>query len=242
MNFWIRFTSPNPADFSDKLIETMARCKKITPYLNLPVQSGDDKILKKMNRRYTVKEYKKLVKKFYTGKIVHYPFYTFERDALESMRKERKKIRAMTIRAGDSLFAEYLGKHISFIASIALILHLIEKAEDQYISKATLENAIRIAETFRTHAVKLYSMKDEIEDQKIEMEKKRLDRIEEKIVSYFEERPKIKKVKIRDLQRVLDLGRKMGKRHPSRNEIIEVVDGIDFLTVENTLILSSLIV
>ena len=62
-NFWIRFTSPNPADFSDKLIETMARCKKITPYLNLPVQSGDDKILKKMNRRYTVKEYKKLVKK-----------------------------------------------------------------------------------------------------------------------------------------------------------------------------------
>ena len=62
-NFWIRFTSPNPADFSKKLIETMARCKKITPYLNLPVQSGDDKILKKMNRRYTVKEYKKLVKK-----------------------------------------------------------------------------------------------------------------------------------------------------------------------------------
>ncbi len=62
-NFWIRFTSPNPADFSDKLIETMARCKKITPYLNLPVQSGDDKILKKMNRRYTVREYKKLIKK-----------------------------------------------------------------------------------------------------------------------------------------------------------------------------------
>ena len=62
-NFWIRFTSPNPADFSDTLIEAMAKCKKTTPYLNLPLQSGDDKILKKMNRRYTVKEYKNLVKK-----------------------------------------------------------------------------------------------------------------------------------------------------------------------------------
>ena len=62
-NFWIRFTSSHPKDFSDELIETMAKCKKITPYLNLPVQSGDNKILKKMNRTYTVKHYKNLVKK-----------------------------------------------------------------------------------------------------------------------------------------------------------------------------------
>lgn len=62
-NFWIRFTSPHPSDFSDELIETMARCKKITPYLNLPVQSGDNEILKRMNRGYTVKEYKAIVKK-----------------------------------------------------------------------------------------------------------------------------------------------------------------------------------
>ncbi len=62
-NFWIRFTSPNPADFSDETIETMARCKKITPYLNLPLQSGDDKILRKMNRKYTISPYKNLVKK-----------------------------------------------------------------------------------------------------------------------------------------------------------------------------------
>ncbi len=61
-NFWIRFTSPNPADFSNELIKTMKKCKKITPYLNLPLQSGDDKILKKMNRRYTVEKYKNLVK------------------------------------------------------------------------------------------------------------------------------------------------------------------------------------
>lgn len=62
-DFWIRFTSPHPKNFSDELIKTMARCQKVTPYLNLPLQSGDDEILKKMNRNYTVKEYKNLVKK-----------------------------------------------------------------------------------------------------------------------------------------------------------------------------------
>lgn len=62
-NFWIRFTSPHPKDFSDELIKVMAGCKKVTPYLNLPLQSGDDTILKKMNRPYTAKKYKALVKK-----------------------------------------------------------------------------------------------------------------------------------------------------------------------------------
>jgi len=62
-NFWIRFTSPHPKDFSDEIIKAMAECEKMTEYLNFPVQSGDDKILKKMNRPYTVKQYKDLVKK-----------------------------------------------------------------------------------------------------------------------------------------------------------------------------------
>ena len=62
-NFSIRFTSPHPADFTDELINTMAKCEKVAKYLNLPVQSGDDVILKKMNRPYTVKKYKKLVRK-----------------------------------------------------------------------------------------------------------------------------------------------------------------------------------
>jgi len=61
--FWIRFTSSHPKDFSDDLIKAMAECKKVAKYLNLPVQSGDDKILKRMNRPYTVKQYKSLIKK-----------------------------------------------------------------------------------------------------------------------------------------------------------------------------------
>jgi len=62
-DFWIRFTSPHPKDFSDELINVMAKCEKVTEYLNLPVQSGDNEILKKMNRPYTIKEYKNLVKR-----------------------------------------------------------------------------------------------------------------------------------------------------------------------------------
>jgi len=62
-DFWIRFTSPHPKDFTDDLIEAMANCEKVTPYLNLPLQSGDNEILKKMNRNYTVEDYKKIVKK-----------------------------------------------------------------------------------------------------------------------------------------------------------------------------------
>ena len=66
-NFWVRFTSPHPKDFSNELIETMAKCEKVTPYLNLPVQSGDNEILKRMNRPYTVGQYKNLVKKIRTA-------------------------------------------------------------------------------------------------------------------------------------------------------------------------------
>ncbi len=62
-DFWIRFTSPHPKDFSDDLIKAMAECEKFTHYVNLPLQSGDNTILKRMNRPYTVGHYKKLVKK-----------------------------------------------------------------------------------------------------------------------------------------------------------------------------------
>jgi len=61
--FWIRLTSSHPKDFSNELIKAMAECEKVTEYLNLPVQAGDDKILKEMNRPYTIKQYKNLVKK-----------------------------------------------------------------------------------------------------------------------------------------------------------------------------------
>jgi len=62
-DFWLRFTTSHPKDFSDKLIKVIKNNKKVTEYIHLPIQSGSDTILKKMNRKYTVAHYKKLVAK-----------------------------------------------------------------------------------------------------------------------------------------------------------------------------------
>lgn len=86
-NFWIRFTSSHPKDFSDELIEAIAKGKKITKYINLPIQSGDNGILKKMNRPYTVRDYKNLVKKI-RAKI---PNVTLSTDVIVGFPKETKK-------------------------------------------------------------------------------------------------------------------------------------------------------
>jgi len=58
----IWFLTSNPWDFSDDLIDALA-LPKVRKHLHLPVQSGDDEILKKMNRPYTVGEYKDLVRR-----------------------------------------------------------------------------------------------------------------------------------------------------------------------------------
>ncbi|MDD5696873.1 MAG: tRNA (adenosine(37)-N6)-dimethylallyltransferase MiaA, partial [Candidatus Pacebacteria bacterium] len=60
--FWLRFTSPHPKDFSLKMVKTLAQSPKITPYLNLPLQSGDNRVLKRMNRPYTINSYLRLIK------------------------------------------------------------------------------------------------------------------------------------------------------------------------------------
>lgn len=62
-NFWISFISNHPKDFSDVLIETATKLKKVCEYIHLPIQAGDDKILEKMNRKYTAKEYLQEVEK-----------------------------------------------------------------------------------------------------------------------------------------------------------------------------------
>ena len=53
----IRFTTSHPKDLDDATIEVMAKGKNVMPHLHLPVQSGSDVILKKMNRKYTKASY-----------------------------------------------------------------------------------------------------------------------------------------------------------------------------------------
>ncbi len=56
----IRFVTSHPWDFTDAMIDVIAKYDNIMPYIHLPIQSGSDNILKKMNRRYTIDEYKEL--------------------------------------------------------------------------------------------------------------------------------------------------------------------------------------
>lgn len=56
----IRFVTSHPWNFTDKMIDVIAKYDNIMPYIHLPIQSGSDAILKKMNRKYTIDEYKKL--------------------------------------------------------------------------------------------------------------------------------------------------------------------------------------
>ena len=62
-NTRVRFTTSNPQDIDKEVLETMAKYENICNHIHLPVQSGSDEILKKMNRKHTVKEYRELVKK-----------------------------------------------------------------------------------------------------------------------------------------------------------------------------------
>ena len=57
----IRFTSPHPSDMSERVIEAMATCDKVSPYLHLPVQSASNPVLERMERGYTVEQYTNLV-------------------------------------------------------------------------------------------------------------------------------------------------------------------------------------
>ena len=59
----IRFTTSHPNDMTDDLIEAHGACKKLMPYLHLPVQSGSNKILKRMNRSHDAESYLSLISK-----------------------------------------------------------------------------------------------------------------------------------------------------------------------------------
>ncbi len=58
---WIYFTSPHPRDMTRDVIETIAKCRSLAKQIHLPVQSGDDKVLIKMNRKHSMERYDEVV-------------------------------------------------------------------------------------------------------------------------------------------------------------------------------------
>jgi tRNA-2-methylthio-N6-dimethylallyladenosine synthase len=57
----IRFTSPHPRGFKDDLIQAYGRLAKLCPHVHLPLQSGSDRILRRMNRPYSAERYRRIV-------------------------------------------------------------------------------------------------------------------------------------------------------------------------------------
>lgn len=94
----IRFVSPHPKDFTDDVISAIAECDKVCKLVHLPLQSGNTRILKEMNRKYTKEQYLNLVEKMKekipnltisTDIIVGFPGETDEEfeDTLDVVRK-----------------------------------------------------------------------------------------------------------------------------------------------------------
>lgn len=60
--FWVYFTSPHPRDMTEEVIEVIARYDCLAKQIHLPIQSGDDKVLIRMNRKHTVEQYRQIVR------------------------------------------------------------------------------------------------------------------------------------------------------------------------------------
>ncbi|HZL09267.1 MAG TPA: tRNA (N6-isopentenyl adenosine(37)-C2)-methylthiotransferase MiaB [Prolixibacteraceae bacterium] len=59
--FWVYFTSPNPQDMNRDVIEVIAAYSCLAKQIHLPLQSGDERVLIKMNRRYSMDKYRRIV-------------------------------------------------------------------------------------------------------------------------------------------------------------------------------------
>ena len=60
-DFWVYFTSPHPRDMNDEVLKVIAAHPCLAKQIHLPLQSGDDEVLKRMNRRHSVEEYKAVI-------------------------------------------------------------------------------------------------------------------------------------------------------------------------------------
>lgn len=61
-DFWVYFTSPHPRDMTNEVIDVISEYRCLAKQIHLPIQSGDDKVLIKMNRKHDVSKYRSIIK------------------------------------------------------------------------------------------------------------------------------------------------------------------------------------
>ena len=59
--FWVYFTSPHPRDMTEDVIETVSQYDCLAKQIHIPIQSGDDEVLTRMNRKHNVETYRKII-------------------------------------------------------------------------------------------------------------------------------------------------------------------------------------
>ena len=148
----IRFVSPHPKDFTDDVIQAIADCKKVCKLIHLPLQSGNTKVLKEMNRKYTKEQYLNLVEKMKnkipnltlsTDIIVGFPGETEEEfkdtlDVVEKVKFEQVYMFIYSRRVGtpgdkmENQIPEEI-KHQRFNRLKALVESQIEENNQKYI-------------------------------------------------------------------------------------------------------------
>ena len=110
----IRFLTSHPSYMTDELLETVAALPKLMPHIEVPIQAGDDEVLSRMKRGYTVEDYKRLVARIrnsipdvaiHTDIIVGFPGETEEQfqhtyDVLEELRLEKAHLARYSPRPG----------------------------------------------------------------------------------------------------------------------------------------------
>ena len=148
----IRFVSPHPKDFTDDVIDAIASCDKVCKLVHLPLQSGNTKVLKEMNRKYTKEQYLNLVEKMKakisnltlsTDIIVGFPGETEEefKDTLDVVKKVKFEQVYMFIYSrrvgtpGDKMQNQILEetKHKRFNQLKELVESQIEENNQKYI-------------------------------------------------------------------------------------------------------------
>lgn len=101
--FRIRFMTPHPKDCTKELIDTIAQCEKVCRCIHLPIQSGNNRVLREMNRKYTREQYLELINyakekipnvAFTTDIIVGFPGETYDefKETLDVISKVRYQL------------------------------------------------------------------------------------------------------------------------------------------------------